>query len=469
MSKGDNFTKQEMDKFFKMADACYKCYQKALEVDPSCTKLWIECGNILYNVASHVARMKKTAQYMKARHRQVEESEILLLKTKHKELLNRALNCFVSASQSEPDEDESWLPFYLMGKIYEKNNVMKALYHYDLADLHLFNNGASYPKKIPYYNPPLLATEALEVYYRTHVCVLKYLTSAKIPNRRILIRIKFFLLKAAKSPFVKQTPSSSTTTDNDPGSTASSSNTFFFKDVEPVREVLTDLVDIVNDRLDRNLDATELRKKLIEMCLNAIHRCLIRYPTHYKSLYRLAYYYYASGDVMAAREVLLNNFRAVPDGLSTSTFQQTPQMNPVLITGLFCERKNNNLFNGIWRIPIDEVDRPGSFSTHMYRSAFLLIRVSTTLFDFNTLCQVTIQLSKIPEVGKKYLRDGDRLMLAKEAFDSCSAILKNHIIVTGKSFLPQVNGVCERLVKERVFVNEAQALMRECFVFVNQK
>ena len=138
------------------------------------------------------------------------------------------------------------------------------------------------------------------------------------------------------------------------------------------------------------------------MCLNAIHRCLIRYPTHYKSLYRLAYYYYASGDVMAAREVLLNNFRAVPDGLSASTFQQPSQINPTLVTGLFNERKNNNLFNGIWRIPIDEVDRPGSFSTHMYRSAFLLIRVSTTLFDFNTLCQVTIQLSKVPEAGKKY-------------------------------------------------------------------
>ena len=153
----NNFTKQETLKFFKMADGCYKCYQRALEVDRSCTKLWIEVGNILYNVASHVARMKKTAQYLKARQKQVEESEILLLKTKHKECLNRALNCFTSASQLEPEDDESWLPFYLMGKIHEKHNVMKALYHYELADLHLFNNGANYPKKISYYNPPWLA------------------------------------------------------------------------------------------------------------------------------------------------------------------------------------------------------------------------------------------------------------------------------------------------------------------------
>ena len=465
MSKGDNFTKHETVKFFKMADACYKCYQKALQVDPSCTKLWIECGNILYNVSSHIARMIKTAQYMKARRKNVEDSEVLLLKTKHKQCLDRALRCFTSASQSEPgdEDDESWLPFYLLGKIHEKTNVMKALTHYELADLHLFNNGAHYPKKISYYNPPWLATEALEVYYRIHVCVLKYLTSSKVPNRRNLTKIKWCLMKAAKSPFVKQNSSSSTTTENDVGSTASSSNTCFIKDVEPVRELLTDLVDIVSDRLDRHLDVNELKKKLIEMCLNAIYRCLVRYPTHYKSLYRLAYYFYVSGDVMAASQVLLNNFRALPDGLSASTFQQQNQISPVIISGLFFERKHNNLFNGIWRIPIDEVDRPGSFSTHMYRSAFLLIRVSTVLFDYNTLSQVTIQLSKIPEAGKKYLRDGDRLMLAKEAFDSCSAILRKHTEVSGSSFLPTVNGVCERMIKEKVFVNEAQSLVRECF------
>lgn len=464
MSKGDNFTKHETVKLFKMADACYKCYQMALQVDPTCTKLWIECGNILYNVSSHIARMIRTAQYMKARRRNVQDSEVVLLRTKHRQCLDLSLRCFTSASESEPGEedDESWLPFYLLGKIHEKSNLMKALTHYELADLHLFNNGAHYPKKISYYNPPWLATEALEVYFRIHVCVLKYLTSSKVPNRRNLTKIKWCLLKAAKSPFVKQT-SSSSTTENDVVSTASSSDTCFIKDVEPVRELLTDIVDIVSDRLDRHLDVNELKKKLIEMCLNAIYRCLVRYPTHYKSLYRLAYYFYVSGDVMAASQVLLNNFRALPDGFSPSTFQQQNQMSPVVISGLFFERKQNNLFNGIWRIPIDEVDRPGSFSSHMYRSAFLLIRVSTVLFDFNTLSQVTIQLSKIPEAGKKYLRDGDRLMLAKEAFDSCSAILKKHSEVSGTSFLPTVNGVCERMIKEKVFVNEAQSLMRECF------
>ena len=32
---------------------------------------------------------------------------------------------------------------------------------------------------------------------------------------------------------------------------------------------------------------------------------------------------------------------------------------------LFGDRKGNNLFNGIWRMPLNEVDRAGSFSTHM--------------------------------------------------------------------------------------------------------
>lgn len=43
------------------------------------------------------------------------------------------------------------------------------------ASQHLHQNRASYVRKISYSNPQNLAVEALEVYYRIHACILKYL------------------------------------------------------------------------------------------------------------------------------------------------------------------------------------------------------------------------------------------------------------------------------------------------------
>lgn len=42
------------------------------------------------------------------------------------------------------------------------------------------------------------------------------------------------------------------------------------------------------------LEGTALRKDLIEKCMAALHLCLSRFPTHYKSTYRLAYVYFYS-------------------------------------------------------------------------------------------------------------------------------------------------------------------------------
>lgn len=42
------------------------------------------------------------------------------------------------------------------------------------------------------------------------------------------------------------------------------------------------------------LEGAALRKDLIEKCMAALHLCLSRFPTHYKSTYRLAYVYFYS-------------------------------------------------------------------------------------------------------------------------------------------------------------------------------
>ncbi|XP_054448801.1 calcineurin-binding protein cabin-1 [Pteronotus mesoamericanus] len=153
--------------------------------------------------------------------------------------------------------------------------------------------------------------------------------------------------------------------------------------------------------------AEEQRQFLTEQCIASFRLCLSRFPQHYKSLYRLASLYTYSKthrNLQWARDVLLG---------SSIPWQQLQHM-PA--QGLFCERNKTNFFNGIWRIPVDEIDRPGSFAWHMNRSIVLLLKVLAQLRDHSTLLKVSSMLQRTPDQGKKYLRDADRQVLAQRAF-----------------------------------------------------
>ncbi|KAM4746435.1 calcineurin-binding protein cabin-1 isoform 4-T4 [Anableps anableps] len=178
------------------------------------------------------------------------------------------------------------------------------------------------------------------------------------------------------------------------------------------------------------VERADQRRMLVEMCVRVLVLCLSRFPQHYKSLYRLAYFYTNSKthqNLQWARDVLLGS--SVP-------WQQLKHM-PA--QGLFCERNKTNLFNGIWRIPVDEIDRPGSFASHMNRSVVLLLEVLSQLKDHNTLLKVSFMLHKNPDQGKKYLRDVDRQVLAKRAFFLTVKVLEDN--------LSSLTGVSEQLHK----------------------
>ncbi|XP_028312506.1 calcineurin-binding protein cabin-1 isoform X2 [Gouania willdenowi] len=165
-------------------------------------------------------------------------------------------------------------------------------------------------------------------------------------------------------------------------------------------------------------ERADQRRMLVEMCVRALFLCLGRFPQHYKSLYRLAFFYFNSTthqNLQWARDVLLGS--SVP-------WQQLKHM-PA--QGLFCERNKTNLFNGIWRIPVDEIDRPGSFASHMNRSIVLLLEVLSQLKDHDTLLKVSFMLQRTPDQGKKYLRDVDRQVLAKRAFSLTVKVLEDNL------------------------------------------
>ncbi|XP_040898179.1 calcineurin-binding protein cabin-1 isoform X2 [Toxotes jaculatrix] len=192
---------------------------------------------------------------------------------------------------------------------------------------------------------------------------------------------------------------------------------------EPPTEVIEVPKVLPTERADQ-------RRMLVEMCVRALFLCLSRFPQHYKSLYRLAYFYSNSKthqNLHWARDVLLGS--SVP-------WQQLKHM-PA--QGLFCERNKTNLFNGIWRIPVDEIDRPGSFASHMNRSIVLLLEVLSQLKDHDTLLKVSFMLQRTPDQGKKYLRDVDRQVLAKRAFFLTVKVLEDN--------LNSLTGVSEQLLK----------------------
>uniref|UniRef100_A0A670ZW54 Calcineurin-binding protein cabin-1 n=1 Tax=Pseudonaja textilis TaxID=8673 RepID=A0A670ZW54_PSETE len=184
-------------------------------------------------------------------------------------------------------------------------------------------------------------------------------------------------------------------------------------------------------------DLEEQRTFLTERCTAAFHLCLSRFPQHYKSLYRLACLYACSPthkNLPWARDVLLG---------SSLPWQQLRHM-PA--QGLFCERNKTNFFNGIWRIPVDEIDRPGSFASHMNRSIVLLLNVLSQLKDYHTLLKISSMLQRTPDQGKKYLRDADRQVLAQRAFVLTVMVLEDMLHELTEVSLPVPPTMMQTLV-----------------------
>ncbi|CAG5128174.1 unnamed protein product, partial [Candidula unifasciata] len=158
-------------------------------------------------------------------------------------------------------------------------------------------------------------------------------------------------------------------------------------------------------------DSELLKTELLSKCRSGLEMCASRFPCHYKSLYRLAHLYYHTKELDKARDILLGR----PDWQEHS-YMPAP--------GLFADRKQNNFFQGLWRNPVEDIDRSGSFATHVHRSVRLLFEVLCDLGDLEMLKNLHNQLRRTPEPGKKYLRDAERLVLAEEAFLKCVIVVQ---------------------------------------------
>nr|XP_035123413.2 calcineurin-binding protein cabin-1 isoform X1 [Callithrix jacchus]XP_035123421.2 calcineurin-binding protein cabin-1 isoform X1 [Callithrix jacchus]XP_054095464.1 calcineurin-binding protein cabin-1 isoform X1 [Callithrix jacchus]XP_054095468.1 calcineurin-binding protein cabin-1 isoform X1 [Callithrix jacchus] len=524
---------------WKHATPVLNCFRRALEIDSSNLSLWIEYGTMSYALHSFASRQLKQWRG------ELPPELVQQMEGRRDSMLETARHCFTSAARCEGDGDEEeWLIHYMLGKVAEKQQQPPTVYllHYRQAGHYLHEEAARYPKKIHYHNPPELAMEALEVYFRLHASILKLLGKPDSGvGAEVLVN---FMKEAAEGPFArgeeKNTPKASekekaclvdedshssagtlpgpgaslpsssgpgltsppytatpidhdyvkckkphqqaTPDDRSQDSTAvalsdSSSTQDFFNEPTSLLEgsrksytekrlpILSSQAGAIgkNEECLENTEgfraaeqgvqkpvaeppasacipgkpsastptlwdgkkrgdlagepvafpqglpagAEEQRQFLTEQCIASFRLCLSRFPQHYKSLYRLAFLYTYSKthrNLQWARDVLLG---------SSIPWQQLQHM-PA--QGLFCERNKTNFFNGIWRIPVDEIDRPGSFAWHMNRSIVLLLKVLAQLRDHSTLLKVSSMLQRTPDQGKKYLRDADRQVLAQRAF-----------------------------------------------------
>lgn len=201
------------------------------------------------------------------------------------------------------------------------------------------------------------------------------------------------------------------------------------------------------------LPENEMKQILLKMCVHAMKECVSRFPQHFKSVYYLARFYCHSKrscNLQLAREYLLESGSGAAD-------PETP--------GLFAERKNTNFFTGIWHTPGDEIDRAGSFATHMFRSVKLLIEILERCRDVDMLAHLVVQMNREPEIEKKYLRDVDRIFLAKTAFETAMSLASRRLDTLMNEEPPPEDAV---LVSALLDVYKAFQLFQRAGVFVDE-
>ncbi|XP_055333033.1 LOW QUALITY PROTEIN: calcineurin-binding protein cabin-1-like [Paramacrobiotus metropolitanus] len=397
-------------KIFEEAMEAVACFGIALKMKRSSEHLWIECLNVVYPLHTYLSRqLVQSAQF-----RLKPEIKKELRLHRHS-LLNLAQKVCLNAEDCE-ERHEGWLSQYMLGKTYEKlekNKPWKYLSQYVAAGRCLHLDKASYPAKIAYYKAPRLSVEALEMYYRVIASSLKYMSSrnrASHVTAEGLQAVEFYLTVISKSSLAASKEMGRREADRE-----TEEEMFVIK--RSVNASILERLQWTDIEIKEDLEKWKL--ELIQKCVAGLHLCLTRYPEHYKSLYRLARLYYdypPLKDLSKTKDLLMG---------SAISWQDCPHLPSA---GLFQNRKPNAFFRGVWHIKSEEIQRPLSFPSHMYRSVLLMIDVLTELRENLQLLQIFQQLAKPPDaLNKRYLRIDDYHYLSEYALKSSLHSVMNRI------------------------------------------
>ncbi|CAL8249872.1 unnamed protein product, partial [Boreogadus saida] len=183
---------------WKHSQAVLGCFRRALEIDVSNLSLWIEYGTISYALHSFASRQLKQWRT------ELPQEVVTQMEDRRDSMLATAFQCFQGASRCDGDSDEEeWLIHYMLGKMAEKRKQppKEYLQLYKKAAHYLHEEAARYPRKIHYHNPPDLAMEALELYFRMSATILKLLEAGGTdPDHQLFFSV---LVEGAMGPFAR--------------------------------------------------------------------------------------------------------------------------------------------------------------------------------------------------------------------------------------------------------------------------
>ena len=211
-----------------------------------------------------------------------------------------------------------------------------------------------YPLKINYNDPQHLSIEALEILYRMSASVLK------------MIQTKFDIVPKESESKVF--------------SYLHNELSYFKKEISTI---------VINGEIST--------KHIIDLAIECLEECCFRFGHNYKSIYRLAHFYYHFNP---SNSTLIGCDYKSYDKCYQLLFTQYKSNGGNTITGLFSDRKKMLFFNGIYRIPTSEVDRPGNFAYHMERCIQLSIQLLRKKHNYDALIDISIYLNGKPEPDK---------------------------------------------------------------------
>ena len=381
------------------AKAILKCFQKCIQLSANSTTVRIESANFAYTLLSYCGRLMSDGDNMESLSIDLFNSVDQLhpvffefAQSNYQRALEISTQKEVQGSLNTDNEhDERWLSYLMKGKLLEKKkqSLLSTLEEYVKALQNLVGQGASVPRKINFNSPPDLTLELLEVYYRIHASVLK-----------LELKQEDKSMSLAELQKIRK----------------------ILQDVESVTNAVFPGKEALNNQPNKEVrqqcedDGTEVVlvwSIISKLCLKALEFVMQRFPQHFKAVHLTGHYYMRSNtfkDLKKARKYFWGIDGPTPRGNSQPS--------------LFGDRKGNNLFNGIWRLPLNEVDRAGSFSTHMGKCVSNLLDLAMMTNDQAILTEVSVQLKKAPSSDQKYLFEKQRKSFCKQALTGLRKVLK---------------------------------------------
>ncbi len=402
-------------------------FRESLHVDDTNATIYIESANFAYVMSAYCSRLfKSDASDLSMDSFQRVEKRGKLFVAFARSCYDKALAILKVAKDPEA-VDETWLVRFMVGKLTEKKShlcVDASLGEYLASMENLIGQGAGVPKKIGFGpGTPDLSLELLEVYYRFHASVLKLEMRADVDvDEEMLEKLSARFKKLdSLEVFAKEeakTVAGKKSKEEDGGDNSSTQPPPEEKDEcqEPPSK---------KEKLDEEGEAESRPKKCLKWeeivwrCVEALERTKTIFPHHYKALHLLSSYFMRTTssrkDVLRARKYLMGS--SSPDSAVSTTSSRSSDKEP----SLFGERKTNNLFNGIWRMPVNEFERAGSFSAHVGKCVTVLFEMFRETEDHGGFLEAACLLRKAPEGERKYLFEEERKAFHVEA---CTAMLQ---------------------------------------------